>query len=63
MTNLLQPADVCWFSSIKKSYKAKWMDWFIYDPKTQRMIILILQDTFNVCYGLTKYGEILIPNY
>ena len=27
MTNLLQPADICWFSSIKKSYKAKWMDW------------------------------------
>ena len=34
MTNLLQPADVFWFSSIKKSYKAKWMDWYIYDPKT-----------------------------
>lgn len=23
LTNLLQPADVCWFASIKKSYKVK----------------------------------------
>jgi hypothetical protein len=34
LTNLLQPADVCWFSTIKKDYKAKWNDWFIYDEKS-----------------------------
>ena len=34
LTNLLQPADVCWFSSIKKLYKEKWNDWFIHGDKT-----------------------------
>lgn len=33
MTNLLQPADVGWFSSIKKAYRAKWNNWFIYEKK------------------------------
>ena len=28
LTNLLQPADVCWFSSIKKRYREKWNRWF-----------------------------------
>ncbi|CAF1075178.1 unnamed protein product [Brachionus calyciflorus] len=27
MTNLLQPADVCWFSKIKKAYCTKWSKW------------------------------------
>ena len=34
LTNLLQPADVCWFSSIKKTYKEKWNNWFIYGEKS-----------------------------
>ena len=29
MTNLLQPADVCWFATLKKAYKEKWNSWFI----------------------------------
>ena len=29
MTNLLQPADVCWFSEIKKAYHQKWVEWSI----------------------------------
>ncbi|CAF0993273.1 unnamed protein product [Brachionus calyciflorus] len=29
LTNLLQPADVCWFSKIKKLYCAKWNEWSI----------------------------------
>ena len=33
-TNLLQPADVCWFSSIKKKYSEKWTDWFLFEEKT-----------------------------
>ena len=28
LTNLLQPADVCWFSSVKREYRAKWNHWF-----------------------------------
>jgi hypothetical protein len=27
MTNLLQPADVCWFVKIKKAYCTKWTEW------------------------------------
>ncbi|CAF1148323.1 unnamed protein product, partial [Brachionus calyciflorus] len=27
MTNLLQPADVCWFAKIKKAYCTKWAEW------------------------------------
>lgn len=31
MTNLLHPADVCWFGSIKK---ARWVYWFTYEERT-----------------------------
>jgi hypothetical protein len=34
MMNLLQPADVCWFASIKRAYREFWTNWYIYDPKT-----------------------------
>ena len=30
MTNLLQPADVCWLAGIKRAYQVKWNDWFRY---------------------------------
>ncbi|CAF0834120.1 unnamed protein product [Brachionus calyciflorus] len=33
MTNLLQPADVCWFASIKKEYHNKWNKWFLQDDE------------------------------
>jgi len=33
LTNLLQPADVMWFASIKMSYGEKWNEWFIFDEK------------------------------
>ena len=29
LTNLLQPADVCWFSIIKKKYREKWNNWSV----------------------------------
>ncbi|CAF0758703.1 unnamed protein product [Brachionus calyciflorus] len=29
LTNLLQPADVCWFSKIKNLFCAKWNEWSI----------------------------------
>ncbi|CAF0945799.1 unnamed protein product [Brachionus calyciflorus] len=34
MTNLLQPADVCWFAVIKKMYHQRWNEWFINEPRT-----------------------------
>ena len=34
LTNLLQPADVCWFSTIKKLYKESRNNWFIYEEKS-----------------------------
>ena len=33
LTNLLQPADVCWFSVFKKLYHAKWMEWAMNSKK------------------------------
>ena len=27
LTNLLQPADVAWFASLKKGYRKKWNNW------------------------------------
>lgn len=33
MTNLLQPADVAWFATIKKAYREKWNHWFTFDIK------------------------------
>ncbi|RNA17277.1 pogo transposable element with KRAB domain-like [Brachionus plicatilis] len=33
-TNLLQPADVCWFATLKRAYHKKWNDWFLNDEKT-----------------------------
>ena len=33
MTNLLQPADVCWFAPIKKRYRDKWNHWFTFENK------------------------------
>ena len=32
LTNLLQPADVCWFAPIKKEYKKMWNHWYMNDP-------------------------------
>ncbi|RNA33693.1 pogo transposable element with KRAB domain-like [Brachionus plicatilis] len=34
MTNLLQPADVCWFASIKKQYHNNWNKWFLEDERS-----------------------------
>ncbi|RNA04130.1 hypothetical protein BpHYR1_039126 [Brachionus plicatilis] len=34
MTNLLQPADVSWFASIKKQYHNKWNKWFLEDERS-----------------------------
>lgn len=34
MTNLLQPADVCWFASLKRAYTARWNLWFLTEEKT-----------------------------
>ena len=31
MTNLLQPADVCWFAPIKKALKKRWDSWYVND--------------------------------
>ncbi len=31
LTNLLQPADVGWFSTIKKAYRSRWNHWFTFD--------------------------------
>ncbi len=33
-TNLLQPADACWFGTIKKLLHQKWTDWYINGEKT-----------------------------
>ena len=29
MTNLLQPADVCWFRPLKQKYHVLWNTWFL----------------------------------
>lgn len=34
MTALLQPADVGWFSVLKREYAQLWEDWMINSPKT-----------------------------
>ncbi len=34
MTNLLQPADVCWFAPLKKALKRQWDNWYINDTHT-----------------------------
>jgi hypothetical protein len=34
LTGLLQPADVCWFSVLKKHYHRLWNDWFINADKS-----------------------------
>lgn len=34
LTRLLQPADVCWFASLKKQYHKLWNHWFIHGEKT-----------------------------
>lgn len=34
MTNLLQPADVSWFKSIKNSYRQGCSSWFMYENRT-----------------------------
>jgi len=31
LTNLLQPADVGWFATIKKAYRKLWNHWFTFD--------------------------------
>jgi hypothetical protein len=34
MTNLIQPADVCWFAPFKKELKKKWNHWYVYEQHT-----------------------------
>ena len=34
MTNLLQPADVCWMRPLKLAYFRKWNEWLVNSPKT-----------------------------
>ena len=34
LTNILQPADVCWFRGLKKSYTDRWNRWFLYEDTT-----------------------------
>lgn len=34
LTNLLQPADVCWFGKLKSRYHQVWNNWFIHDERT-----------------------------
>ena len=29
MTSILQPAEVCWFRTIKSEYNHKWAEWFL----------------------------------
>ena len=50
MTNLVQPADVAWFSSIKIAYHQKWNHWFRfgifkakYSPKIDTLTISSLK--------------------
>ncbi|RNA17765.1 pogo transposable element with KRAB domain-like [Brachionus plicatilis] len=33
LSNILQPADVCWFKLFKNKYKIHWNDWFLNDEK------------------------------
>ena len=35
LTNLLQPADVVYFSILKKEYYSKWNESFLYAPKSK----------------------------
>lgn len=34
MTNILLPADVCWFKTVRHEYRKRWQRWFINDIKT-----------------------------
>ncbi|CAF1093596.1 unnamed protein product [Brachionus calyciflorus] len=34
LTNLIQPADVAWFSTLKKAFRSLWSNWYIYEDKT-----------------------------
>jgi hypothetical protein len=52
LTGLLQPADVCWFASLKKTYHKLWTDWFLNGVKTftiknQLIIIIIILNSLN----------------
>ncbi|RNA25757.1 pogo transposable element with KRAB domain-like [Brachionus plicatilis] len=33
LTNILQPADVCWFKFLKNKYSLHWNNWFLYGQK------------------------------
>ncbi len=54
-TNLLQPADVCWFASVKKKLHEKWTDWYINDESDiwQSSDSQIISKSFDRC-GITS---------
>lgn len=33
LTNVLQPADIVWFKSLKSAYKNLWSDWYVNEDK------------------------------
>ena len=42
ITNLLQPADVCWFYKFKKAYLAKWVEWSLNSMKVNHQTMQLL---------------------
>ena len=49
MTGLLQPADVGWFATVKKSYKRKWNDWFMNEERIFTMQNNAKAPSYNQC--------------
>ena len=67
LTGLLQPADVCWFASLKKTYHKLWTDWFLNGVKTftiknQLIIIIIILNSLNqlVIIILNRLNQLII---
>ncbi len=74
MTSILQPADVCWFASVRKQIQAKWTNWYIEDNhsftkagnmKSSGYVQLIswisqVWEEFNIQYAHRLFHE---PNF
>lgn len=63
LTNLLQPADVSWFASLKKSYRQLWNGWYINDNKTfTKNGNLVSPGYYKAISWLSKIWEELPPS-
>jgi hypothetical protein len=63
LTGLLQPADVCWFSGLKKHYHRLWANWFLNEEKTYTRFDNVRSPGYAKCISWLLEMWLEFPNH